>query len=75
MRARRVVRDELLADQERTRGTLPIYVTDELYERLRLRADREHTTVNLLVMRILSDTLGPPEPRPRRTADADPRPA
>jgi hypothetical protein len=53
----------------------PVYLPDELFLRLRDRADREHTTVQWLVLRILNDTLGPPEPRLRRPADADPRPA
>jgi hypothetical protein len=55
-------------------STVPIYLTEEIFLRLRERADREHTTVNFLVLRILRDTLGPPEPRPRRSADAGAHP-
>ena len=54
--------------------SVPIYVTEEVFLQLQQRADLEGTSVNFLVMHILEDTLGPPEPRPRRAADAGAHP-
>jgi len=44
-------------------GVIPVFLPRELHARLRLRADREGTSVPFLVIRILKDTLGPPEDR------------
>lgn len=43
-------------------AVVPVYLPEQLFFRLRDRADREGTSVNFLVIRILKDTLGPPEP-------------
>ena len=49
----------------------PIYVPFELFDRLRARADREGTSVNFLAMRILTQTLGAPEPLAADERDDD----
>ena len=46
--------------------SVPIYVTEEVFLQLQQRADLEGTSVNFLAMRLLADTLGPPEEPKKR---------
>jgi hypothetical protein len=45
-----------------TSQLIPVYLDLPLYERLRLQADIEHTTVNFLVLGILESMFPPPAP-------------